>query len=65
MRTPSVMQQGRGAAATRRSAEKEEEDHKIRETFRYKQLVEQEVAARHAKIRAQAMREHQDEFRSC
>ena len=40
---------------------REEENQKIRQTFRYKQLVEQDVAARRAMIRAQAMREHEHE----
>ena len=36
---------------------REEEDHRIKETFRYKHLVEQEVAALHTRIRARTMRE--------
>ena len=44
---------------------REEEKQKIRETFRYKHLVNQEVASRQDMIRVQAMRQHQHEFRRC
>ena len=40
---------------------REEEDQTLRRTARYKVLVEQEVAARQAKFRAQVMREHKCE----
>jgi DNA mismatch repair ATPase MutS len=39
----------------------EEDYQRFRQTIRYTVLVEQEVAARHAKIRAQVLREHKDE----
>jgi hypothetical protein len=39
----------------------EEDYQKFKQTITYKVLVEQEVAAQHAKIRAQVTREHKDE----
>jgi hypothetical protein len=56
--------QRRRAEEQQRREEKrrrEEGDQKIREMFRYKHLVEQDVAARHAEIREQVIREHQGE----
>ena len=57
-------EQRRRAEEQQRREEKqrrEEDNDRIRQTFRYKQLVEQDVAARSAMIRAQAMREHEHE----
>ena len=42
---------------------REEEERRIKETFRYKHLVEREVAARYAEIRAQVMKDYRDEIR--